>query len=128
MLDFSKQFAVIAKLKSLVKFTKGLKALNNEKNQITEAIARKIQKSSYEHTHRTYTENYTPPYKVIAEQLQVENDQIFKAAVFNLTNIAINRRQYKQEIIDLLQKTAEDSNRSKEQITYIQTKIAQINR
>lgn len=123
-MDFSKQFAVISKLKSLVKIPQ--KFRRQESNQISESVAKKIQKSSYEKAHHTPEEKYTPPYAEIAIQLQVTNDQIFRAAVFNLSNIAINRKQYTEAILTILEKTLEDKIRTKEQLDYVRNKIMQI--
>ncbi len=125
MIDFSKQLSVIAKLKSLVKIPKRFRR-HGEENQISESIAKKIQKSSYEQTHRPQDTRYTPPYKEIAEQLQVNNDQIFRAAVFNLSNIAINRKQYTAAILSILEKSLENKIRTKEQLDYVRGKIIQI--
>lgn len=126
MMDFSKQLAVIAKLKSLVKIPTGFRRHHEDENQISESIAKKIQKSSFEKTHQQQEDVYTPPYKIIAEQLQSSNDQIFRAAVFNLTNIALNRKQYSNDILLILEKTLEDKIRSKEQLEYVRIKIGQI--
>ena len=125
MMDFSKQFAVINKLKSLVKIPRSFRHIG-EDNHISEAVAKKIQKSSYEKTHHLEEDKYTPPYKEIAEQLQVKNDQIFHAAVFNLTNIALNRKQYTADILNILEKTLEDKLKTKEQLDYLRGKILQI--
>lgn len=123
-MDFSKQFAVINKLKSLVKIPRSFR--RHSDNQISEDIAKKIQKSSYEKSHQAQKDSLTPPYKEIAAQLQVTNDQIFRAAVFHLTDIAINRKQYAEPILMLLEKSLEDKNRTKEQLDYITSKIMQI--
>lgn len=125
-MDFSKQFAVIEKLKSLVKMTGGFRKKGSDKNQVTEDVAKKIQKSSYDKSHHEYADVFTPPYKTIAEQLQVSNDQIYEAAVFNLATIAINRKMYAKEIISLLETSMEDKKRTPEQKEYIQFKIGQI--
>ena len=125
MLDFSKQFAIIDKLKSLTKITKSF-GLKKDKNQITEEIAKKIQKNAYENVHALKEECYTPPYKQLAEQLQVKNEQIFKAAVFNLANIAINRKRYASEIIKEFEKVLEESELTPEQKQYLQSKLEQV--
>lgn len=123
-MDFSKQFAVINKLKSLVKIPRSFR--RHSENQISEDIAKKIQKSSYEKSHQEQTDSFTPPYKEIAAQLQVTNEQIFRAAVFHLTDIAINRKKYAEPILELLEKSLEDKIRTKEQLDYVRSKIMQI--
>ncbi len=124
-MDFSKQFAIIGKLKSLVKFPKRFYR-GGVDNQISEDIAKKIQKSSYDKSHKSQVDSFTPPYKEIAAQLQVSNDQIFKAAVFNLINIAINRKQYAAPVLSVLEKTLDDKTKTKEQLDYVREKIMQI--
>ena len=125
MIDFFFFFAVINKLKSLVKLPKSFRK-HGEETQISEDIAKKIQKSSYEKTHLIQEDNFTPPYKELAQQLQATNDQIFRAAIFNLTNIALSRKQYTAAIIEILEKSLEDKIRTKEQLDYIRSKLMQI--
>ncbi len=124
-MDFSKQLAVINKLKSLVKIPRSFRRQNAD-NLISEDIAKKIQKSSYDKSHTLQKDQYTPPYEEIAEQLQVANDQIFRAAVFNLSNIAMNRKNYMPAILAILEKTLEDKSKTKEQLDYVRSRITQI--
>ena len=67
MAQFSKQFAIVNKLKSLVKRT-GQIFISKPDLGITEEIAKKIQKSAYDLSHHKGKDNYTPPYLVIADQ------------------------------------------------------------
>lgn len=90
---------------------------------ISEDIAKKIQKSAYDLSHLKQKDIITPPYLDIAEQLQVDDDQIFRAAVYNLTNIAVNEERYAAEIIKALEETAFQCNRSGEQLEYVKNKI-----
>lgn len=83
----------------------------------------KIQKSAYDLSHLKQKDIITPPYLDIAEQLQVDDDQIFRAAVYNLTNIAVNEERYAAEIIKALEETAFQCNRSGEQLDYVKSKI-----
>lgn len=123
MSKFSKQFAIIEKLKSLVKRSTYSFRRKDDAGQISEDIAKKIQKNSYEQSHTKYKDTYTPPYKMIAEQLQVDDDQIFRGAIFNLTNIALTTDKYAPEIITVLETAMDRSIRTPNQIEYIKSKI-----
>lgn len=127
MAQFSKQFAIINKLKSLVKKTG--KMFNSKPDAgITEEIARKIQKSAYDLSHRKEKDSYTPPYLMIADQLQVSDDQIFCAAVYNLSLIALNEDKNAAAIIEILEKCIAGGGKSKEQNDYMKSKIEVIKR
>ena len=118
MSGFSKQFAIIEKLKSLVRKTTGFRK-KTDINQISEDVARKIQRNSFELSRVKINESNTPPYKLIAEQLQVEDDQIFRAAVLSLADIGINCRKYAADILELLEKSLDADFRTEEQMQYV---------
>ncbi len=122
MAQFSKQFAIINKLKSLVQKT-GRMFNSKPDSGITEEIARKIQKSAYDLSHRKEKDSYTPPYLMIADQLQVSDDQIFRAVVYNLSMIALNENKNAAAIIEILEKCIRDGGKSKEQNEYMKSKI-----
>lgn len=127
MSQFTKQFAIIEKLKSLVKrSTYSFLRKSDDSNQISEEVAKKIQKSSYDISHAKTKDVFTPPYKAIEEQLEVEEDQIFRAAVFNLANIALNSDKYAVDIIKVLEKAQDKNQRTSEQLDYINNKISVI--
>ena len=117
------QFAIINKIKCLVKKTGSSFFKRNKNSAISESIAKKIQKSAYELSHLRQKDIVSPPYLDIVEQLQVSDNQIFRAAVYNLTNIAINEERYAAEIIKALEEAAFQCNRTKEQIDYVREKI-----
>lgn len=123
MNPISQQFAIINKIKCLVKKT-GSSFFRRHKNSgISEDIAKKIQKSAYDLSHLKPKDIINPPYLDIAEQLQVDDDQIFRAAVYNLANIAVNEERYATEIIKALENLAFQCNRTKEQLEYVKGKI-----
>ncbi len=125
MSQLSSQFAIINKIKSIVSRTGNL--FRSEKNVgITEAIARKIQKSAYDAMTAEEKDSYTPPYISIAEQLQSKNDQIFRGAVFYLHNIAINEPKNAKEIKEILEKTLSANKLTPQQMDYVKNKIANI--
>ena len=123
MNQFKQQFAIINRIKCLVKKTGSSFFRRRKDPGISEDIAKKIQKSAYDLSHLKQKDIITPPYLDIAEQLQVDDDQIFRAAVYNLTNIAVNEERYAAEIIKALEETAFQCNRSGEQLVYVKSKI-----
>lgn len=122
MNQVSQQFAIIEKIKGLVKKTSKTLFRTKRDPGITEDIAKKIQKSAYDLSHIKEKDSLTPPYKIIAEQLQVEDDQIFRAAVYSLANIAVNENQYAEDIMRILEEAA-NHHHNKDQIEYVKTKI-----
>ncbi len=119
------QFAIINKIKNIVRRTGHLFSANHN-NGITEAIARKIQKSAYVVTHSKEEAAYTPPYLLIAEQLQSHDEQIFRGAVYYLSRIAVNEPKNRETIIDILGRCIDNSKRDQTQLDYIKSKIAEI--
>ncbi len=128
MANGNKQLAIIDRIKYLVKKTGSSIFGSGRDNSISEEVARKIQKKDYEQTHKIKRVSYTPPYMAVAEQLKIEDAQIFKAAVFNLASIAINEKSAAAEILAILEKNAQHGSRDKEQITYALKKIDEIKR
>ena len=100
MEELKKKKGILSKIKSLVAKT-GRSIIwrgRPKDNEISEKIAQKIQKSSYDFSIMERKDTFTPPYLSLAEQLQVDDDQIFKAAAYNMANIAISRKKYAQDI------------------------------
>ena len=96
---------IIAKIKKLV-VQSGRNIIWRAKtkdNDISEKIAQKIQKNSYDFSLLKKKDTYTPPYQILANQLQVEDDQIFRAAAHAIANIALGRPKYAPEIRTLLE-------------------------
>lgn len=125
MTQFTSQFAIINKIKNIVSRTGNL--FRTEKNVgITEAIARKIQKSAYDALQEEEKETYTPPYYSIAEQLQSKNEQIFRGAVFYLHNIAVNEPKTTEDIIQILEKNLMSGKIDNQQAEYIKEKLKSI--
>ena len=126
MNQLKEKYMIIRKLKNLVTKTGSVLFRKPRDQGITEEIARKIQKSAYELSLKREKDTYTPPYKEIAEQLQVTDDQIFRAAVFNLVRIAVNEDKNAPAIITILENYAADGRLSAEQQTYLHSKIEEI--
>lgn len=130
MPNISKQFDLIQRLKKLVAST-GRHLLGRKPrvrdNDISEKIAQKIQKTSYDLSQKVIKDTFTPPYQKLAEQLEVEEPQIFKAAVYNMANIAMHRKKYRKDILDIFSRYLSDYNVSNEKKDYIKAKIDKIN-
>lgn len=123
MTQLAQQFNLIHKIKSLVKKTSSSFFKKHNDFGISETIAKKIQVSAYDLSHSKDKLEVTPPYLDIVEQLHVEDDQIFKAAVYNLTNIALNETRYAQSILEAFENVSKQSYRTKEQLDYLKAKI-----
>ncbi len=126
MIKTETNFGIIGKLKNIVRKTGNVFFRSGRDKGITEEIARKIQKTAYETLHAGRKETFTPPYKQIAEQLQVADDMIYRAAVYRLTHIAVNEDKFAAAILDILETQLQRTDRSKEQQDYIRDKMTYI--
>lgn len=129
MTNSAKKFAIISKIKSLVSRTSRhiLWRSKPKDNEISERIAQKIQKNSFDLSRHPASDSFTPPYLKLAEQLQVDDEQILKAAVYNLANIAVMRTKYKKDILGIFEGFMSDNTRPKDYRDYVQGKINFIN-
>lgn len=121
----SSKFALIARIKNFIS-SRGHFQVHQRTQNVSEDVARKIQRGAYEQSQKTETPTFYPPYQELAEQLQVANEQIFIAAVYNLAKIAVNSEHYRNHICQLLEETLYDENRSQEEIDYIKLKLDSI--
>ena len=126
MNKYAKQFDVINKIKSIVKMTGRAIRSHGKRNEISEDIARKIQKSAYEYSQTPKKEEYTPPYKQIAKQLQVHNVQIYCGAVYNLAEIAHQQAQYHDDIVRILNQQLKEKAVPIDIKEYIEQKLAKL--
>lgn len=123
MSKYSKQFAVVNRIKAFVRLT-GRKIRNRNKlNDISEDIARKIQRSAYDVSQSIKAEEYTPPYKAIAKQLQVHDEHIYSAAIHSLSEIAKNNMQYHEDIVKIFTQQLKDNAVPQDLKSYIQAKL-----
>ena len=122
----TQKFAIISKLKTLVKKTGHTIFRPSSEPSIPEDVARKIQTIAYEISKEKRNDSYTPPYLAIAEQLQVADSQIFRAAASTLTAIALNEPKQAGEILAAIKKNVFSDRLSKDQAEYIKSKIALI--
>lgn len=97
-------------------------------NMISADAAKKIQKVASQ-TDKCYAHgDYKPPYLEIVAQLDSEKEQIFRAAVFSLYKIAFISKNYRQEILHILQKKAETLQMGSGRYAYVAEKISELNK
>ena len=126
MNQYNKQFDVVKKIKAIVRLTGRAIRAHSSRHQISEEFARKIQKSAYDVSCAPKTEGYTPTYKAIAKQLQVRDIAIFRAAVYNLIEIAKQQAVYRDEIVKILEQQFKMPFVSDETKKYIEQKLADL--
>ena len=68
----------------------------------------------------------TPAWRTIAEQISDSRDQVFKTAVLNLTKIAISCQNYRNIILELLQRSLCSQSSNDIRKEYLAKKIAEI--
>lgn len=123
-----KSFAILNKIKSLVKKTGSSWIRRKRESDISEKIAIKIQKNAYDMSLIKSKDSFTSPYLLIAEQLQVEDDQIFRAAVYNIAQIAMNDAKLTKPILSILNKYTTEHTKTPAQQEYVKRKIEEINK
>ncbi len=119
---------ILKKIKELVAQTgRGIIWRGKPKeNDISEKIAQKIQKNSYDFSLIKKKDTYTPPYLVLAEQLQVEDDQIFRAAAHAIANIAHGRPKYAADVRNLLEEYLQRDDISQSRRDYVRLKLFEL--
>lgn len=123
-----KSFAILNRIKALVKKTGSSWIRRKRETDISEKIAIKIQKNAYDMSLLKSKDAFTAPYLLIAEQLQVDDDQIFRAAVYNLAQIAINDSKLVKPISTILHKYTSEHSKTPAQQEYVKSKIEEINK
>lgn len=98
----------------------------SQDNDISEKIAQKIQKNSYDFSQQFHKDTYTPPYLSLVEQLEVDDEQIFQAAVYNLANIAMARSRYGQDIVNIFDNYLQKDSHKLERKDYVAHKLYEI--
>lgn len=121
-----KQFALISKIKNLVRKTRRGFWKRTDDHAVTDSMARKIQKTAFDLSQEKAREVFTPAYVIISDQLQVEDEQIFKAAVYNLARIAIANPQFSEEILAILNTYKDKEEKTAFERDYVKQKISEI--
>ena len=93
---------------------------------ISVKAAKNIQKRAYENSFCSPDESCTPVYREIALQLEDKNEQVFRAAVYNLYKIAAVSRRCRPEILEILVKKAENLQFGAEMHSYMYDKISRL--
>ena len=109
---------IVNKIRNLVKTSSTFLRKKDEKH-ISKEIAIKIQKNAFELSKKPEKKSFTHPCHQIAEQLQVKDDNIIKAATHALINIAIASPKYKEVVKEILITALQDPNKSQDQLNYI---------
>lgn len=125
MTKYATQYAIIEHIKNFVKAT-GRPWRKHNEGRISEDVARRIQKKSYERSLKELDNSFYPPYLKIAEQLQITNEQIFCAAAFNLGETALNVARYRNHISQILQDSLQNPDLTPEQIKAVNTALQKI--
>lgn len=125
MNQYAKHLGVVKKLKAIVRIT-GRAIRQRHRDEISENIARKIQYSAYEVSQQPKIEEYTPTYKLIAKQLQVRDAQIYKAAVYNLIEIARQQVSYRDDIVKILKQQLKENAVPQDIKEYIEYKLSKL--
>ena len=125
MSKYSTQFAIIEHIKNFVRNT-GRPWRKRNESGISEDVARRIQKKSYERSLRELDNSFYPPYLKIAEQLQVTNEQIFCAAAFNLGETALNVERYRNHITQILQDSLKNPELNQTQVKAVNNALQKI--
>ncbi len=130
MVDTGRKKGILSKIRSLVSKTgRSIIWRNRPKdNDISEKIAQKIQKNSYDFSMMKRKDTFTPPYLSLAEQMQVDDDQIFRAAVYNMSNIALGRPKYAADIIRAFNEYLLKPNAPEARRAYVRTRLEIISR
>lgn len=125
MSKYATQYAIIEHIKNFVRNT-GRPWRKRNESGISENVARRIQKKSYERSLRELDNSFYPPYLKIAEQLQVTNEQIFCAAAFNLGETAVNVARYRNHIAQILQDSLKNPDLNPVQIKAVDAALQKI--
>ena len=125
MSKFAGQFAIIEHIKNFVKNSRRPWRKRDD-GGISEGVAKRIQKKSYERSCQGLDTSSYPPYLKIAEQLQVNNEQIFCAAVFNLTETALNIKRYRNHIAQLLEQSKDNADLTAAQIKTVDAALQKL--
>jgi len=76
--------------------------------EITPAEAERIQRAAFQLSQAEIKKTFSPTYLSILDGLNSEEKQIFEGTVYYLVQIAINKKQYHDDIEDILRTKARD--------------------
>lgn len=119
------KYAIINRIKNFIS-SRGRSWSIDQRSDISEDMAKKIQHSAYERSLRKMPDTFYPSYLEIADQLQVNNPQVVRAAAYNLMQIALNNDHYRNHISQLLEHALTEGSLNAEDQDYIRSKIKQI--
>ena len=105
----------------------GMKSNKNKLKDISAQKALLLQKDYIDNLSRKKSDLFTPPFMEIAKQLSSEKQEIFRAAVFYLVNIAKNETQYTADILQILNAELKKKH-SSDDANFLQAQINKLNR
>ncbi|MBR5598748.1 MAG: hypothetical protein IKW39_01775 [Alphaproteobacteria bacterium] len=77
--------------------------LGKKDSDISPSEAEKIQKASYTLNTTEFKKHFSPTYLSIIQGLDSSDRQVFEATVYYLTQIAIKKNKYKNDIIKIME-------------------------
>ena len=89
-------------------------------NSFLNMIFKSSGKSNTQTAFRRYEKDFTPTYILIAKDLENKESQIFEAAVYYLCTLAVLKKEYQKDILDILNKAALSNKKYPERSIYIQ--------
>ena len=114
-------------VKSFLSKIFGSKSNKNKHKDISAQKALLLQKDYIDNLSKSKSELFTPPFMEIAKQLSSEKQEIFRAAVFYLVNIAKNETQYAADILQILNAELKKKH-SSDDAKFLQAQINKLNR
>ena len=114
-------------VKSFLSKIFGSKSNKNKLKDISAQKALLLQKDYIDNLSKSKSELFTPPFMEIAKQLSSEKQEIFRAAVFYLVNIAKNETQYAADILQILNAELKKKH-SSDDTKFLQAQINKLNR
>lgn len=108
-------------LKKIKQFLTGRRS-----GEITPTEAEKIQKAAYALSQTEIKKTFTPTYQSILWGLESEDKQIFEGTVYYLVRIALNKKQYRDDIADILQDKSHDKSLSPKFREFIKQQLEEI--
>ena len=110
---------------SMLKILKSF-LLGQKDRDITPSEAEKIQKASYALNNAEIKKRFTPPYLSMLSGLDSLDKQLFEATVYYLTQIAIKKNKYQEDILKILQEKSTSKELNAEFKEYIKQNIQKI--
>ena len=93
---------------------------------ISPAEAERIQKAAYALSQAEIKKTFTPTYQSILLGLEAEEKQVFEGTVYYLVRIALNKKQYRDDIVAILQDKSHDKSLNPKFREFIKQQLEEI--